>query len=86
MFDGSGRAYNDDVSGTMHGETLAACDRGRRDRPVVVQPRATFSVTSGRSDRQDYEIDEYVGFCTHRLERPAVADDDLGGEGRGGKS
>ena len=69
MFERARLAYNDDMSGTMHGGTPAALDRGGRDHPVVVEPRGKFSCTSCHSDRQDHEIDEYVGFCTHRLER-----------------
>jgi hypothetical protein len=68
MFERSRRAYNDDMSGTMHGGMTAAIGRGGRDHPVVVQPRGTFSCTSCQSDRQDREIDEYVGLGTHRLE------------------
>jgi hypothetical protein len=83
MFGRSRRAYNDEMGGTMHGGTLVALDRGRRDR-LVVQPRAKFSCASCRSDRQDHDLDEYVGFCAERS--PIVADDDLGGEGEGGKS
>jgi hypothetical protein len=56
------------MSGTMHGGTIAAREGGRRDRPVVVQSRAKFSCSSGQSDRQDHELDEFVGFC-HRLPR-----------------